>query len=286
MRTLALPTSHRVPGLDHDSEGAWRGPFFFFLTADPQFGMFAQDREWSKETVLFERTAEWANRLRPRFVVVAGDEVNQFPGGRVYEAQVSECKRIIGLIDSSIPVMCVAGNHDVGDTPDADTLGSYRRHFGDDWYGFWVGGVRFLVLNTCLFYDPSEAGDELERQVAWLREQLDDAAARRAKHVVILQHHPWFLEGPEDADQYFTIPLARRRPALQMLKAAGTRAVFAGHYHRNAYGRDDSMEMVTTSAVGMPLGKDPSGFRIVRVYEDRIEHDYYGMDEVPAQVML
>ncbi len=40
------------------------------------------------------------------------------------------------------------------------------------------------------------------------------------------------------------------------------RAVFAGHYHRNSYGTLGKMEMITTSAVGRPLGVDPSGFRV------------------------
>ena len=38
--------------------------------------------------------------------------------------------------------------------------------------------------------------------------------------------------------------------------------------------------MVTSAAVGYPLGDDPSGFRTVRVYGDRIEHDYHALDRV------
>ena len=38
--------------------------------------------------------------------------------------------------------------------------------------------------------------------------------------------------------------------------------------------------MVTSAAVGYPLGDDPSGFRTVRVYEDRIEHEYHALDRV------
>jgi len=46
------------------------------------------------------------------------------------------------------------------------------------------------------------------------------------------------------------------------------------------------MEMVTTSAVGRPLGNDPSGFRIVRVWEHNIKHQYYGLDHMPAIISL
>jgi hypothetical protein len=44
--------------------------------------------------------------------------------------------------------------------------------------------------------------------------------------------------------------------------------------------------MITTSAVGQPLGSDPSGLRVVKVFEERIEHAYYGLDEVPDSVSL
>lgn len=50
--------------------------------------------------------------------------------------------------------------------------------------------------------------------------------------------------------------------------------MFAGHYHRNAYARAGEIEMVTTGAVGRPLGDDPSGFRVVDVHDDRLEHSY------------
>ena len=42
--------------------------------------------------------------------------------------------------------------------------------------------------------------------------------------------------------------------------------------------------MVTTGAVGYPLGDDPSGLRIIKVYQDRIEHEYYGLDNIPVSV--
>jgi hypothetical protein len=34
------------------------------------------------------------------------------------------------------------------------------------------------------------------------------------------------------------------------------------------------------------LADDPSGLRIVKVYDDRVEHEYFGMDDVPISVDL
>lgn len=34
------------------------------------------------------------------------------------------------------------------------------------------------------------------------------------------------------------------------------------------------MEQIVTTAVGAPLRNDPSGFRVVNVFEDRISHEF------------
>ena len=44
--------------------------------------------------------------------------------------------------------------------------------------------------------------------------------------------------------------------------------------------------MVVAGPVGKPLGKNPAGLEIVWVFAHRIEHRYYGLDEVPRQVKL
>ena len=100
-------------------------------------------------------------------------------------------------------------------------------------------------------------------------------------HIVVFQHHSWFLENPEEPTQYFNIPLEQRKRYLDMLKSAGVRYVFAGHYHRNAFGTDGELEMITNGPVGMPLGTDPSGIRIVTVRPDRLEHRYFTLGNIP-----
>jgi hypothetical protein len=44
--------------------------------------------------------------------------------------------------------------------------------------------------------------------------------------------------------------------------------------------------MIISGPVGYPLGDDPSGLRIVKVYDDRIEHEYFGMDDLPNTIEL
>ena len=73
---------------------------------------------------------------------------------------------------------------------------------------------------------------------------------------------------------------------MKLFEENNVTAVFAGHYHRNSYANDGSMEMITSGPVGKPLGQDPSGFRIVKVFKDHIEHKYYGLDAVPEIVRM
>jgi len=47
---------------------------------------------------------------------------------------------------------------------------------------------------------------------------LIEANKQGYKHIIIFQHIPWFITAPNDADQYFTIPLTRRIPMLQLFR--------------------------------------------------------------------
>ena len=95
-----------------------------------------------------------------------------------------------------------------------------------------------------------------------------------------------FLDGRADRDSLLVIPTERRLLLLEMFKEHGVWGMFSGHWHRNNYASDGDFQMVTSAAVGYPLGNDPSGLRIVKVYSNRIEHEYYGFDDVPDTVDL
>ncbi|MCA1760980.1 MAG: hypothetical protein LC658_14535 [Bacteroidales bacterium] len=62
--------------------------------------------------------------------------------------------------------------------------------------------------------------------------------------------------------------------------------VFSGHYHNNALNSYNGVELVTTSAVGKPLGKAPSGFRIIKVGNNGVSHEYYGLEELPENLIV
>src|SRR4030095_10499582 len=177
-------------------------PFFFIQLSDPQFGMFTDDRDFAQETANFEFAVATINRLRPAFVVITGDLVNK-PGD---QAQIAEFWRIATKIGPGIPVYHVAGNHDVGNVPTAESLAFYREQFGADRYTFRHGDFVGIVLNSSVIHSPQATPDELEQQEQWLRRELESARAEHSRHIVIFQHHSWFLKTPDEADEYFNIP--------------------------------------------------------------------------------
>ena len=273
-------------GLDYAHEGKWSKPFFFLQLADTQYGFFTQNEGFEQEVTLVNRAIQHVNRLKPRFVIVCGDLTHAIPSHPRYTAQVQQFKTDFSQVSKEIPLVCVCGNHDIGNSPDPVLISSYRKHFGDDYFGFWVGGVRCLVLNSSVIKDSTSAPSVLAQQEKWFNTMLRNAQQAQAQHILVFQHHPWFLKTENEPEEYFNLPVARRQAALTAMKQYNVRAIFAGHYHRNTYGKAGNVEMITSGPVGRPLGKDPSGFRVVKVYQDRLEHKYYSLDAVPTQIQL
>lgn len=173
-------------GMSRAEHGGPEKPFFFVQMADTQLGMAnGSTRGWEEELELCRRAVDEVNRLRPAFAIVCGDMIDEFPD----EENVDEKQRLsrsterrarqkrdfettMGLIHEDIPILCVCGNHDVGNRPNAATLRDYKETFGDDYFVFWCQGVRCLVVNSQLWVDGSDAPEEAEAQERWLDEQL------------------------------------------------------------------------------------------------------------------
>jgi 3',5'-cyclic AMP phosphodiesterase CpdA len=253
-----------------------QAPFFFVQTTDPQFGMFAEDRNFTQETTNWEFVVSNVNRLHPAFLVVCGDLTNKAADAN----EIAEYKRINAKLDPAIHLYSVPGNHDVGNEPTPASLGAYRKNYGKDYYSFREGPVYGIVLNSNLMKAPANIRDEAAAQEKFLEDELIKAQAASAT-TVIFQHHPLFLEKPDEPEQYFNLPLDTRARVLKLLHRYGVHYVFAGHYHRNSYAMDGDLEMITSGPAGMPIGPDPSGFRIAQVSGARIDQSYYSLGTIP-----
>src|ERR1035437_696512 len=72
----------------------------FVQMSDPQFGMFAENRNFAQETINFDLAIAAANRLKAAFVVVCGDLVNQAGDA----PQIAGYQRVAAKLDRSIPL--------------------------------------------------------------------------------------------------------------------------------------------------------------------------------------
>jgi 3',5'-cyclic AMP phosphodiesterase CpdA len=256
--------------------------YFFVQIADPQFGSFTGDpNRFEQETLNFEFVIETINRLRPAFVVVCGDLVHHEgdPG------QIAEYKRIIGLIDPSIPLYSASGNHDIGNNPTPESLALYRASIGPDRYSFRHADLVGIVLNSTIMMEPALVEDEEAAQRVWLRNELEGARASGARSIMVFQHHPFFI-GSVGETNANSVPLRTRDAYLSLFREFDVRFAFAGHLHRNAEAAEGDFNMISTSAVGPPLGNDGSGIRVVIVRPTGVSHTFYHLGNLPTAVSL
>jgi serine/threonine-protein phosphatase CPPED1 len=224
----------------------------------------------------YERAIDAVRQLRPEFVVMGGDMVDD-PAS---DEQFAELSRITKRLDG-VPMHWAPGNHDAApDTvrPTPGSLRHYRDRFGPDHYAFDHDGVSCIIANTVVWQHPELVPQEWERQLEFLADALAAARDRGSSHILVFGHHPLFTDRPDEPDSYWNIPLQRRRPILDLLAEHGVRAYFCGHWHRNGGGWDRSLEVVVTGPVGYPLGEDPSGLRIVDVDGAQLTHRYLPLD--------
>jgi len=251
-------------------------PWFFIQLTDPQFGMFDNNASFEKETALYEKAVTKINNLKPDFVVITGDFVHN-PNSL---AQIQEFKRITAKINPKIPVYYLPGNHDLGQTPDKESIKKYNKNYGSDRFSFNHKGSSLIGFNTSLIKAKLEKPEQ--EQYNWLVKKLKKS--QEANHRILFCHYPFFNKTADEPTAYSNIDLGYREKYLDLFKDFRVDAVFSGHYHNNKLLNDGPVQLVTTSALGKPLGDAPSGLRIVKIYADRIEHAYYGLDELPDNV--
>ena len=285
--------------------------FNFIQMADPQVGMFSRFSGMDPEAASLLRkhglnvkdapkiegveqerqnlvtALEQFDEIDPAFIVVCGDMVDTAGD----EEQIALIRETLGQYSSKVPVHWVAGNHDIGVNnliPDRDSVDMYRAEFGDDYYAFNHGESKFIILDSVILDRPQNLPDEHKAQMDFLGDTLRSRESIEAEHVVAFMHHPLFLDNAEEADidfdwahsppnqpsGYWTIPLERRTPVVKLLREANVQTVFAGHWHRNHTASDNGLDIVVTSALGYPLGNDPSGYRVVNVTNGNLTHQY------------
>ena len=248
------------------------GDFTFVVMADPQIGFTNGNTDLTPEMDNFRKGIEQMNKLKPAFVIIAGDLVQSAHDPK----QIRAFWQVAGEINPDIPLHLVAGNHDVG-AATARSLRSYGKLFGPDHYAFTYGNSAFIVLDSVLIREPTADPSLRAEQRKWFEEQLATARDRKAAHVFVIAHHPWFVTSPDEPDDYYNTPLSVRREYLDLMKQYGADYALSGHLHHEASAKYDGIRLIATASVGKALGSDPVGFRVIRVVADRVEQEYVAL---------
>jgi len=248
MSSFQIKTKNRIyEELKKDFEKEWKGPFTFVQCADTQFGLidryirkvgYTNDNDnisWKKEIHYLQLTIQSINKLnpKPKFFIICGDLVDAFPKWvNIRAAQVNDLKIELAKLDPDIKTVCVCGNHDVGDIPTVETIESYKKEFGEDYFSFWASGCKCIVLNSQIYFNHTETPVQKKDQDEWLDKELT-CDKNEYKHIMIFQHIPLFIKTHDEPDDpYFNIPGEERKKLIAKFSDAGVRKVFCGHYHK------------------------------------------------------
>jgi serine/threonine-protein phosphatase CPPED1 len=244
-----------LPGCRHQSTGLALQSFDFVQMCDPQFGF----GEYVADLGRFEQATKQINALRPDLVVVCGDLVNS-PDEKSFD-DFNHAKAQL-----TVPCYVAPGNHDLGNEPTIQSLSQYRKLIGKDYYTVDHKECVFVMVNSQLWKTP--VAGETEKQDRWLLPTLE-SAAKKQKRVFIVMHHPLFVKEAEEPDNYFNLPLGKRRELLACFERFGVVAVLAGHTHATATHEYHGIQFVNSETTSRNLDKRPYGFRVWHVVPQR-----------------
>jgi len=236
------------------------GDFVFIHMTDTQIGFHDNPAGFGHSDTLMQQAVTAANGLRPDLVVITGDLVD--------DASNQEQDAIFtrNLARFEAPVWYIPGNHDIpGFTKEKHD--AYVALRGYDRFSFRHKGCAFIGFDTNCIKDGDT--DAEEEQWDWLTEELQKS--RRARHIFVFLHCPVIRESPDEPEDYFNFSLDKRRRYLDLFRASGVEAVFAGHTHCPYTTRIDGISHYTGTAVGNCLSHGQPGFNVISVSRNGIK---------------
>lgn len=266
---LAVFVSH---GIAADS-----APFFFLQLSDPQFGFMDNNKSISAETEAMNKAVTAINQLKPPFVVITGDFVNNSKS----KEQIAAYKSMIAQIDSSVKVYMIPGNHDIGKVSRA-SIDNYKKNYGETHFSFRYGDCAFIGIDSNIIKEEDKEREEV--QFKWLEQELQKTKDARFKFV--FTHCSVFLKRMDEPVNYSNFSLPMREKYVRLFQKYGVNAIFVGHLHNNAYGKVGDMEMITIGPVGKVLGTGYQGMNLVKVYPDRFISEFIALNQFPKEVVM
>lgn len=199
------------------------------------------------------------NDMHPDLVLVSGDISENKPEAR--RAGVELLKQL------NAPYKTVPGNHDVHD----DDMGAYRAAYGEDYYSFDLGGMRFIGLNSQLMgnYDNfsapqavpnTKAAGESNDMFKWLA-----GLPVTDETTFVFQHVPITHDGAPDDKPYWGVSEPYLSRELEQLKRLRVKDMFAGHWHNPQTKEVQGITVHIAPAVSYGIKSDDVGVMLYTI---------------------
>ena len=239
--------------------------FTFVQMCDTQLGMGGYEHD----VRMFRRAVKQINEMKPDMVFICGDLVTK-PDDQSF-ADFLEIKA-----GFEVPCHCAPGNHDIQNAPTSATLQNYRNIIGKDYYSFDHKNFTFAIVNTQLWKSPLEG--ETEKHDQWFRKTLKEAK-EKGNPVFVIGHYPLYLNDPEEKDEYFNLPMEKRKEVLDLFEKYNVVAMLGGHAHRLIINDYKGVQLVNGETTSKNFDKRPMGFRVWNVTSpSSIEHEFVKID--------
>ncbi|KAH8067584.1 acid phosphatase [Aureococcus anophagefferens] len=222
-----------------------------------------------------------ALKPRPQFAIVCGDLVHPFPRARRASpkagARHAEYQRITARIDPGIALVCVCGNHDVGNVPSRASVTKFEKRFGPSYGEFRCGRTRCIVLNSQLLNAKEDfwseephveaARDMALEQDAWL-------GTRFPCRTLFFSHVPPFVEAPDEPKGYFN-----HEPEVVVRPPSGASA------GTTTLTREERLSIPGMDWAKRRCDAAHSGLRVVcYAPDDAVFHKFFALEDVPETI--
>ena len=248
---------------------------FFIQVSDPQLGFISLTDDFAPEQELMGQITAEINRLQPDFVVFSGDLVHWYDKEQLWDG----FKRMCAKIDKKIPVYYLPGNHDVSGDVSTESVEQFVERFGSDRFVHRGRSYTVIGYNSNNIKNRTAAS---EAEYEWIEQQL--SRARKNKPIIVVSHHPYFLDNADEAEEYFNIDIETRMRYIKLFERYGVDLVLTGHLHRCTSGRYGDIDFVTAGPAGKTLGSDASGVEIVKIEDGKVVPKYYPIEKIPQSI--
>lgn len=252
---------------------------FFVQISDPQLGLITESEDFTPERENMERIAAAVNKLQPDFIVFSGDYVQHRTDANALEGFRQMCE----LFSEEIPLYFVPGNHDVEEATPED-IEQFVARYGHDRFVHNGENYTTIGFNSCVIKTAAK-GESAEYE--WMEESLKKASERNLP-IILIAHHPLFVDTPEEEESGVNLPVELRHKYLQLMKKYEVDLLLSGHLHTCVRAEYEGIQLATSGAAGCPLGDDPSGITIVTIPTEGSDTKpiatYYSIDTIPRVI--